>query len=132
MDGSPGVQTRREQHLISVVPGTRPEIIKTFPVIRECVDGRLDYFILHSGQHYSFEMDRVFFEELDLPTPRFNLDVGSGTHAEQTSKILVRVEKVLNDFRPDAVLVQGDTNIILAASLAASEVHIKVGHIEAG
>jgi UDP-N-acetylglucosamine 2-epimerase (non-hydrolysing) len=102
------------------------------PVIRECIDRRLDYFILHSGQHYSFEMDRVFFEELDLPTPRFNLDVGSGTHAEQTGKILVGVEKVLNDFRPDVVLVQGDTNTVLAASLAASKMHIKVGHVEAG
>ena len=112
--------------------GTRPEIIKMSPVIRECVDRRLDYFILHSGQHYSFEMDRVFFEELELPAPRFNLDVGSGTHAEQTGKIMTGVEKVLADVRPEVVLVQGDTNTVLAASLAASKMHIKVGHVEAG
>jgi UDP-N-acetylglucosamine 2-epimerase (non-hydrolysing) len=101
-------------------------------VIRECVDRRLDFFVLHSGQHYSFEMDRVFFEELELPAPRLNLDVGSGTHAEQTGKIMVGVERVLKELSPDIVLVQGDTNTVLAASLAASKMHTMVGHVEAG
>ena len=102
------------------------------PIIRECVERRLDYFILHSGQHYSFEMDRVFFEELELPAPKFNLDVGSGTHAEQTGKIMTGIEKVLSEVRPDIVLVQGDTNTVLAGALTASKMHIKVGHVEAG
>jgi UDP-N-acetylglucosamine 2-epimerase (non-hydrolysing) len=77
-------------------------------------------------------MDKVFFEELELPAPKFNLDVGSGTHAEQTGKIMTGVERVLADVRPDIVLVQGDTNTVLAASLAASKMHVKVGHVEAG
>ena len=73
---------------ISIVVGTRPEIIKMSPIIRECersmshVNNDLDYFILHTGQHYSYNMDKVFFEQLELPEPKYNLDVGSGTHGE--------------------------------------------------
>lgn len=117
---------------IAIVLGTRPEIIKMSPVIRECERLRLDHFVLHTGQHYSYEMDKVFFEELELPSPRYNLDVGSGSHAEQTSKIMTGVEKVLMEERPDVVLVQGDTNTVMAGALAASKLHIKVGHVEAG
>ena len=69
--------------MIAVVLGTRPEIIKMSPIIRECEARNLDYFILHSGQHYSYDMDRAFFEDLELPKPKYNLDVGSGTHAGQ-------------------------------------------------
>ena len=97
--------------MISIVLGTRPEIIKMSPVIRECEEKGLDYFILHTGQHYSYEMDRVFFDELELPQPKYNLDVGSGTHAEQTGRIMIGVEKVLMKERPDIVLVQGDTKL---------------------
>ena len=118
--------------MIAIILGTRPEIIKMSPVIRECEKRGLDYFILHTGQHYSYEMDRVFFEELELPQPKYNLDVGSGTHAEQTGKIMAGVEKILIKERPDVVLVQGDTNTVLAGALAATKLHIKVGHIEAG
>ncbi len=117
---------------IAIVLGTRPEIIKMSPVIRECEQKNLDYFILHTGQHYSYEMDRVFFEQLELPKARYNLDVGSGSHGEQTGKIMSGIEKVLMEERPDAVLVQGDTNTVLAGALAASKLHIKVGHVEAG
>lgn len=117
---------------IAIVLGTRPEIIKMAPVIRECQRRRLDYFVLHTGQHYSYQMDRVFFEQLELPRPEYNLDVGSGSHAEQTGKIMARVEKVLMKERPDAVLVQGDTNTVMAGALAASKLRIKVGHVEAG
>lgn len=102
------------------------------PVIRECERRGVDYYILHTGQHYSFEMDRVFFEELHLPAPKYNLDVGSGNHGEQTGKMLTGIEKVLMEDTPDVVLVQGDTNTVLAGALAASKLHIKVGHIEAG
>ncbi|MDD2834695.1 MAG: UDP-N-acetylglucosamine 2-epimerase (non-hydrolyzing) [Methanothrix sp.] len=118
--------------MIAIILGTRPEIIKMAPIIRECQSRSLDHFVLHTGQHYSYQMDQVFFEELELPTPEYNLDVGSGTHAEQTGKIMAGVEKVLMDRRPDVVLVQGDTNTVLAGALAASKLHIKVGHVEAG
>jgi len=117
---------------LAIVLGTRPEIIKMSPVIRECEHKNLDYFILHTGQHYSYEMDRVFFEQLELPKARYNLDVGSGSHGEQTGKIMSGVEKVLMEEKPGAVLVQGDTNTVLAGALAASKLHIKVGHVEAG
>ena len=102
------------------------------PVIRECERRGLDYFILHTGQHYSYEMDRIFFEELELPEAKYNLDVGSGTHAEQTGKIMIGVEKVLMKEKTDVVLVQGDTNTVMAGALAAVKLHIKVGHVEAG
>ena len=118
--------------MIAIVLGTRPEIIKMSPVIRECERRGIDYFILHTGQHYSYEMDRVFFEELELPQPEYNLDVGSGTHAEQTGKIMFGVERVLKNVKPDIILVEGDTNTVMAGALAATKLHIKVGHVEAG
>jgi UDP-N-acetylglucosamine 2-epimerase (non-hydrolysing) len=117
---------------IAVVLGTRPEIIKMAPVIRELERRKADFFILHTGQHYSYNLDRVFFEQLRLPPARYNLEVGSGSHAEQTGKILIGVEKVLQGEKPDVVLVEGDTNSILAGALAAVKLHIKVGHVEAG
>jgi len=118
--------------MIAIVLGTRPEIIKMSPVIRECESRGTDFFIVHSGQHYSYEMDRSFFEDLDLPEPRYNLDVGSGTHAGQTAKVLAGTEEVLAKEEPDIVLVQGDTNTVLAGALAAAKLHIPVGHVEAG
>ncbi len=117
---------------IAVVLGTRPEIIKMSPVIRELEKRSADYFILHSGQHYSYNMDRVFFEQLALPLPKYNLDAGSGKHGEQTGKILSGIERVFSEDSPDVMLVQGDTNTVLAGALAASKMHIKVGHVEAG
>lgn len=117
---------------ISIVLGTRPEIIKMSPVIRECKRQALDYFILHTGQHYSYNMDRVFFEELDLPDAKYNLDVGSGSHGEQTGKMLIGIEKILQREKPDIVLVEGDTNSTLAGAIAATKLGIKVGHVEAG
>ena len=117
---------------IFIILGTRPEIIKMSPLIRECEKRNLDYFVLHTGQHYSFEMDKAFFDDLELPKPAYNLEIGSGSHAEQTGKIMVGIEKVILDEKPDVVLVQGDTNTVLAGSLAASKVNIKVGHVEAG
>ena len=117
---------------ISIILGTRPEIIKMSPIIRECETQNLDYFILHTGQHYSYNLDKIFFEELELPEAKYNLDVGSGTHAEETGKMLIGIEKVLKEEMPDVVLVEGDTNTVLAGALAASKLHIKVGHVEAG
>jgi UDP-N-acetylglucosamine 2-epimerase (non-hydrolysing) len=116
----------------SIVLGTRPEIIKMSPIIRVCERLSLDYFILHTGQHYSYTMDRVFFEQLGLPEAKYNLDVGSGSHAEQTGKMLIDIEKVLQKEDPDVVLVEGDTNTVLAGALAAVKLGIPVGHVEAG
>lgn len=117
---------------IAVVLGTRPEIVKFSPIIRELKRKHSDYFILHTGQHYSYTMDKVFFEQLELPNPKYNLGVGSGFHGEQTGKMLIGIEKILQDEVPDIVLVEGDTNTVLAGALAAAKLGIKVGHVEAG
>ena len=117
---------------VAIIVGTRPEIIKMAPVIRQLEERKTDFFILHTGQHYSYGLDRVFFEQLRLPRAKYNLEVGSGSHAEQTAKILTGVEKVLLKENPDIVLVEGDTNSVLAGALAAVKLHIKVGHVEAG
>jgi UDP-N-acetylglucosamine 2-epimerase (non-hydrolysing) len=116
----------------AVILGTRPEIIKMSPVIRELEKRKIDFFILHTGQHYSYKLDKVFIEQLNLPQARHNLEVGSSSHAEQTGKILAGVEKVLQQECPEIVLVEGDTNSTLAAALASVKLHLKVGHIEAG
>jgi len=117
---------------ICVILGTRPEIIKMSPIIRECQKRSLNFFILHTNQHYSENLDKIFFKELELPGPKYNLGVGSGTHAEETGKMLIGIEKVLLKEKPNLVLVLGDTNTTLAGALAAVKIHIKVGHIEAG
>jgi|SRR5271157_262710 len=115
-----------------VILGTRPEIIKLSPVIRACEARGLDYFMVHTGQHYSYEMDRIFFNELHLPQPSYNLDVGSGSHGHQTGKMLAGIEDILQKEKPDIVYVQGDTNTVLAGALAAAKLQIKIGHVEAG
>jgi len=117
---------------IAVVLGTRPEIIKMAPVIRALEDSGLEHFILHTGQHYSYSMDKIFFEQLELPEAKYNLNVGSGSHAEQTARMLIGIERVLKKERPDFVLVQGDTNTTLAGALAAAKIGLRVGHVEAG
>ena len=117
---------------ISIILGTRPEIIKMSPIIRECERQKINYFVLHTGQHYSYSMDKVFFEELDLPEVKYNLDIGSETHGKQTGKMLIEIEKVLMKERPDVVLIEGDTNTVLAGALAASKLGIQIGHVEAG
>ena len=116
----------------AVILGTRPEIIKMAPVIKELIRKNADYFVLHTGQHYSYEMDKLLFEQLELPPPDYNLEIGSGTHAETTGRMLIEIEKVLLDEKPEIVLVEGDTNSILAGALAAVKLGIKVGHVEAG
>ncbi len=98
---------------ISIILETRPEIIKFSPIIRECERLGLDYFILHTGQHYSYSMDRVFFEQLELTLAKHNLDVGSGLHGKQTGTMLIGIEEILIRESPDVVLVEGDTNTFL-------------------
>jgi UDP-N-acetylglucosamine 2-epimerase (non-hydrolysing) len=117
---------------IAIILGTRPEIIKMSPIIRECEKQSIDYYILHTGQHYSYDMDKIFFDQLKLPHAKYNLDIGSGKHGEQTAKMLSGIEEILIKDRPDVVLIQGDTNTVLAGTLAASKLQIKIGHVEAG
>lgn len=117
---------------VCIVVGTRPEIIKMSPIIRECVKGDIDFFILHTGQHYSYKLDKIFFEELRIPEPKYNLKVGSGSHGEETGKILIGTEKVLLKERVKITLVEGDTNSVLAGALASIKIGVKVGHVEAG
>lgn len=112
--------------------GTRPEIVKMAPLVRVCQRRDVDFVLIHTGQHYSYEMDRVFFQDLELPDPKYNLNVGSGTHGRQTGAILIAMEKVFMEERPDVVLVQGDTNTVLAGALAAAKLSITIGHVEAG
>ncbi|MDO8873692.1 MAG: UDP-N-acetylglucosamine 2-epimerase (non-hydrolyzing) [Methanoregula sp.] len=117
---------------IAIILGTRPEIIKMSPIIRYLNKKQENFFILHTGQHYSYEMDKTFFDTLELPAPKYNLDVGSASHAIQSGKIMMGVEEVFQKEKPDVVLVQGDTNTVMAGAIAASKLHIKVGHVEAG
>ncbi|MCY4732140.1 UDP-N-acetylglucosamine 2-epimerase (non-hydrolyzing) [Natronomonas gomsonensis] len=118
---------------LSFVLGTRPEIIKLSPVIRACQRRDVPFSLIHTGQHYSDELDSVFFEQLDLPTPAYNLGVGSSSHGEQTGRMIAEIESVLEEEQPEVVLVQGDTNSVLAGTIAATKMDgIGVGHVEAG
>ncbi len=111
--------------------GTRPEIIKLSPLI-PLLQNRFRHILVHSGQHYSFDMDALFFQELGLPAPDYALAVGSATHGEQTARMLARLEPIILNEKPDMVLVQGDTNTTLAGALCAAKLGIPVVHLEAG
>jgi UDP-N-acetylglucosamine 2-epimerase (non-hydrolysing) len=117
---------------VAIIVGTRPEIIKMAPLVRACAERGVPYRLLHTGQHYSYEMDGVFFEELGLPTPHENLSVGSGTQAYQIGAIVTGLIPIYARDRPEWVLVEGDTNSVLAAGLAAHKLGHRVGHVEAG
>ncbi|HYE96320.1 MAG TPA: UDP-N-acetylglucosamine 2-epimerase (non-hydrolyzing), partial [Rubricoccaceae bacterium] len=121
------------QRILHVV-GARPNFMKVAPVVR-AMARRPDAFaqtLVHTGQHYDPNMSAVFFEELGLPAPDVNLEVGSGSHARQTAEVMTRFEPVLLDFKPDWVVVPGDVNSTLACALVAAKLGVKVAHIEAG
>lgn len=117
---------------IGIILGTRPEIIKLYSTITFCEKNKVNYFVIHTNQHYSENMDKIFFEELELPKPKYHLNVGSGTHGKQTGLMLQKIEDILLVEKPTHIIVQGDTNSVLAGALAASKLGIKVCHIEAG
>lgn len=117
---------------IAIILGTRPEIIKVSPIIDEIQKNNTQLIIIHTGQHYDTKMSQQFFEDLNLPTPQYNIHSGSTTAIEQVSKIIIKLEEILTDEKPDIVLVQGDTNAVLAGALASNKLKIPVGHIEAG
>jgi len=119
--------------IISVV-GARPNYMKVAPIHRafQKYSDQVQHLICHTGQHYDVNMSKIFFEELELPQPDFYLGVGSGSHAEQTAKIMIEFEKVLIQENPDLVIVVGDVNSTIACSLVAVKLGIKVAHVEAG
>jgi len=117
---------------VSVVVGTRPEIIKMAPVYFAIKKTSLKPRLVHSGQHYDYKMSKVFFEELELPEPDSFLNVGSGSPGKQTGDAITKFEHEFTEPRPDCVLVEGDTNTVLAGTIAAMKKHIRVGHVEAG
>ncbi len=117
---------------IFIVMGTRPEIIKNAPVIRQLKKEQLNFEVIFTDQHYDYNLSKKFFEELQLDDPKFHLNIGKGTQGEQTAKAIIGIERILIEESPDVVLVQGDTNSSLAGALAAVKLHIKIGHIEAG
>ena len=116
---------------VTTILGTRPEIIKLSPLI-PLLQKEFEHKLIHTGQHYDYEMDRVFFRELDLPSPDVELSVGSDTQARQTAKIISGVEEELIRNRPGLVIVQGDTNSTMGGALAASKLNIPIAHVEAG
>ena len=117
---------------ILTVLGARPQFIKAAIVSHALQKAGVNEVLVHTGQHYDSNMSDVFFQELELPKPSYNLGIGSGGHGAQTGRMLEGVEKVLLHENPDWVLVYGDTNSTLAGILAASKMHIKVAHVEAG
>lgn len=120
---------------IVTIIGARPQIIKAAALsraIKNHFQDQLQEIIVHTGQHYDANMSAVFFEELQIPKPDYNLNVGSGKHGEQTAKMIAGIEEILLETLPDALVLYGDTNSTLAGAIAASKIHIPIVHIEAG
>ena len=116
---------------ILTVVGARPQFIKAAVVSHELRRKHTE-ILVHTGQHFDYNMSEQFFEELDIPTPDYNLGISGGTHAQMTGKMLIAIEEVLMKERPDWLLIYGDTNSTLAAALAAAKLHIPICHVEAG
>jgi len=117
---------------IAIVVGTRPEVIKMAPVIRELNKRKLDFTFIHTGQHYDYEMSKIFIEELKLPKPHWSFMLENRKPASQIGEMMTKLEKVLIETNPIFLLIQGDTNTMLAAALTGVKLSIPVGHVEAG
>lgn len=117
---------------IAIILGTRPETIKLYSIIKHCEKTGNEFVLIHTNQHYSKEMDHIFFEELNLPVPDYNLCIGSESHGKQTGRMLEKIEPVLLKEKPNYTFVQGDTNTTLAGALAACKLSYPVCHVEAG
>lgn len=118
---------------VVTVVGARPQFIKASTISRLLKnDNEVEEIIVHTGQHYDSNMSPIFFDELELPEPRYNLGIGSATHGRQTGEMLVAIEQVLVQEKPDWILIYGDTNSTLAGALAAAKLHIPIAHVEAG
>jgi UDP-GlcNAc3NAcA epimerase len=119
---------------VLTVVGARPQFIKAAAVSREILkhSGRIEEVMIHTGQHYDPNMSQVFFDELEIPAPRYNLEVSGGNHGVMTGRMLEGIEKIIVDEKPDWLLIYGDTNSTLAGALAASKLHVPVAHVEAG
>jgi UDP-GlcNAc3NAcA epimerase len=120
---------------IVTIIGARPQIIKAAALSRAIKNNyahQIQEIIIHTGQHYDTNMSAVFFDELGIPQPNYNLNVGSGAHGEQTAKMIIGIEEILIKEQPQAIVVYGDTNSTLAGAIAASKIHIPIVHIEAG
>lgn len=112
--------------------GARPQFIKAAPMSSAMINAGLEEVLIHTGQHFDHEMSQVFFDELSIPSPKYNLDVSGGSHAQMTGRMLGAIESKIIEESPDCVLVYGDTNSTLSGSLAAAKLHIPVVHMEAG
>lgn len=118
---------------VAIIVGARPNFMKAAPILKAMKqNGSFEPVLIHTGQHYDALMSDVFFKDLDMPAPDIFLGIGSGTHAEQTAKIMLAKEKYLIEMKPDLVLVVGDVNSTLAAALTAAKLNIPVAHVEAG
>ncbi len=119
---------------VITVAGARPNFIKIAPLCRAFGKrtDRFNHLVCHTGQHFDKNMSKIFFDQLEIPEPDFNLGVGGGTHADQTARIMIEFEKILNQEKPDLILVPGDVNSTLACSVVASKMGIRIGHVEAG
>src|SRR4030095_2340234 len=119
-------------HILHVV-GPRPNFMKAKPVHAALAAyGHIRQTLVHSGQHYDLNMSDVFFQQLELPVPDVNLQVGSGTHAQQTAQVISKFEAVVLERKPDLVLVYGDVNSTVATALVCAKLGVPVGHVEAG